>query len=111
MEQIDAPDADRAESVSVIAVLEVHIEWPLLAALGGALIGHLQRGFHSARAVARVENPGQSGGRRGGQHGGKFDAGLVRQPEERRVRHLVELAAYRVVDLRHPMAVDAGPQR
>ena len=84
---------------------------PVLAALRGGLVGHLQRGFDGRGPVAGVEDPAQPGWCGREQRLRELDAGLVGQPEERRVREPVELRPDRGVDGRLAMTVHGDPQR
>ena len=113
VEQVDAADADGAEGVAVVALGHVGVQRPLLAALGGRLEGHLQRGLDRRGPVAGVEDPGEPLGRRGQQPLGEGDAGLVGQPEVRRVGEPVELGptAWSISGTRWPCTVTHSEEK
>src|SRR5439155_25461076 len=114
-----APDADRAQRVAVVALRERdELALLRLAPLLPVLERHLQRDFHGCAAVVRIEDLGEAALARRKARPGSARYELRRQldrwrrgePEQRRVRHVLELQADGAVDLWPVVAMHGGPQ-
>ena len=108
----DAPDADRADGIAVIAVRQVEKRGFLRArilALLPVLKGHLDGDFHGCRAAVRIENPREARRREFYEFFRELNRRDIGQTQQGAVRDPVELAANRAVDFRNAMPMHIAP--
>ena len=112
VEEIDPPDAHRADRVAVVAVVEGDEE-ALLRPSHAAPVreGDLQPDLHGSCAGVREEHLPQPVGREPHEPLGELDRRHVRHPEQRGVRDLLQLPRDRLVQLRPVVPVDVDPER
>ena len=114
VEEVDAPDGDRADRVAVVGIAQVDERGAppvLAAALLLVLEGHLQRDLGRGRAGLRVEDARKPRRRQLDQSCRQLGGSGMGEAEHGRVGDLVQLLAERLVDAGVAMAVDVAPQR
>ena len=114
VEALDAADRDRAERVAVVGVAQRHEAGAparLHALLLPVLEGDLQRDLDRGRAVVAEEHAREPGGRDRDELRGELDRRHRRQPEQGRVRDLVELLVDARAQGRVVVAVQVHPER
>src|SRR3990172_299356 len=113
VKEIDPADADRAQRVAVIRLLngdEPGLSKPPPAALLPVLEGHLQGDLDSRRAVVGVEDLGEPVRRDPDERLGQLDGRRVREAEESGMSDLGKLRPDGPIDQWLPVSVYIDPQ-
>jgi hypothetical protein len=116
VEQVGAEAAgthrQRPDRVTVVGVAEGKVPGAAGdAEVGPVLEGDLERLLHRRGAVRGEQQVWPVHGHHAGQRLGELDDHAVAVAEQRRMRHPVDLAPQRLVELRHPMAEGRDPER
>ncbi len=116
IEQVSAEPAgahgQRSDGVTVVGVAEGQIPGAAGdATVGPVLEGDLERLLHRRGAVRGEQEVRPVDRHDAGQRLGELDDHAVAVPEQRRMRHPVDLAPQRLVQFRHPMAERRDPER
>jgi hypothetical protein len=109
MKQLDAADADRAERVAVVRLLQVYEQRARLAALHRVLERHLECHLNGRSTVAGIEHLVHLRHRLE-QRFCEFDARRVCRAKKRCMVELVELGADGSIDLRGTVAKGGDPE-
>ena len=111
VENVDSPDGDRAQRVSVVAVVEAEKRLFLRAPLVRPVLkSHLEGSFHGACAVSRVKDLFQSRGTDVRDFLRKLRGRRVGHSQQGAVAHEVHLLFYGLVYFLHAVAVHVDPE-